>query len=126
LTERVCCRVRHAGQVGSASKAPLRCETSGHAEPAAGSPAAVSSTVPASRRGLVRPRTRAPTPLVTDAELVCLAVAQVLLRFNGEHHWLRDAPARVGHLFAGLLAHLPAGRFSADDAWPTCAAPAWR
>jgi hypothetical protein len=38
-------------------------------------------------------------PAVTDAELVCLAVAQVLLRYNDEHHWLRAAPARVGHLF---------------------------
>ena len=49
------------------------------------------------RRGLGRP------PLVTDAELVCLAVAQVLLRYNDEHHWLRAAPARVGHLFPRLL-----------------------
>jgi len=38
-------------------------------------------------------------PDVTDAELVCLAVAQVLLRFDDERHWLRAAPGRVGHLF---------------------------
>ena len=38
-------------------------------------------------------------PEVTDAELVCLAVAQMLLRYDGERHWLRAAPARVGHLF---------------------------
>jgi hypothetical protein len=42
-------------------------------------------------------------PTVTDAELVCLAVAQVLLRYNDEHHWLRAAPSRVGHLFPRLL-----------------------
>jgi hypothetical protein len=42
-------------------------------------------------------------PEVTDAELVCLAVAQVLLRYNDEHHWLRAAPGRVGHLFPRLL-----------------------
>jgi hypothetical protein len=42
-------------------------------------------------------------PTVTDAELVCLAVAQVLLRYHDEHHWLRAAPARVGHLFPRLL-----------------------
>jgi hypothetical protein len=42
-------------------------------------------------------------PQVTDAELVCLAVAQVLLRYHDEHHWLRAAPARVGHLFPRLL-----------------------
>jgi hypothetical protein len=42
-------------------------------------------------------------PVVTDAELVCLAVAQVLLRYHQEHHWLRAAPSRVGHLFPRLL-----------------------
>jgi hypothetical protein len=42
-------------------------------------------------------------PEVTDAELVCLAVAQVLLRFDDERHWLRAARARVGHLFPRLL-----------------------
>lgn len=42
-------------------------------------------------------------PTLTDAELVCLAVAQVLLRYNDEHHWLRAAPSRVGHLFPRLL-----------------------
>ena len=42
-------------------------------------------------------------PTVTDAELVCLAVAQVLLRYHDEHHWLRAAPARVGHLVPRLL-----------------------
>jgi hypothetical protein len=41
---------------------------------------------------------------VTDAELVCLAVAQVLLRYDGERHWLRAARCRVGHLFPRLLA----------------------
>ena len=49
------------------------------------------------RRGPGRP------PVVTDAELICLAVAQVLLRYNDEHHWLRAAPSRVGHLFPRLL-----------------------
>ena len=42
-------------------------------------------------------------PEVTDAELVCLAVAQVLLRHDGERHWLRAAAARIGHLFPRLL-----------------------
>jgi hypothetical protein len=49
------------------------------------------------RRGPGRP------PTVTDAELVCLAVAQVLLRYDDERHWLRAAPSRVGHLFPRLL-----------------------
>jgi hypothetical protein len=42
-------------------------------------------------------------PEVTDAELVCLAVAQVLLRYDDERRWLRAAPRRVGHLFPRLL-----------------------
>jgi len=42
-------------------------------------------------------------PEVTDAELVCLAVAQVLLRYDDERHWLRVARSRVGHLFPRLL-----------------------
>jgi hypothetical protein len=42
-------------------------------------------------------------PEVTDAELACLAVAQVLLRYDDERHWLRAAPARLGHLFPRLL-----------------------
>ena len=42
-------------------------------------------------------------PDVTDAELVSLAVAQVLLRYDDERHWLRAAPRRVGHLFPRLL-----------------------
>jgi hypothetical protein len=40
---------------------------------------------------------------VTDAELACLAVAQVLLRYDDERHWLRAAPKQVGHLFPRLL-----------------------
>ena len=53
------------------------------------------------RRGPGRP------PAVTDAELVCLAVAQVLLRYHDEHHWLGAAPARVGHLFPGCCPSRP-------------------
>jgi hypothetical protein len=49
------------------------------------------------RRGPGRP------PEVTDAELACLAVAQVLLRCDDERHWLRAAPRLVGHLFPRLL-----------------------
>src|SRR4051812_38549614 len=60
--------------------------------------------IPASRRGRTRRGPGRP-PVVTDAELVCLAVAQVLLRYDDEHHWLRAAPARVGHLFPRLLSH---------------------
>ncbi|RKS05082.1 DDE family transposase [Nocardiopsis sp. Huas11] len=47
-------------------------------------------------RGPGRPR------LLTDAELICVAVAQVLLRCDDERRWLRVAPARIGHLFPRL------------------------
>ena len=43
-------------------------------------------------------------PAVTDAELACIAVAQVLLRFDDERHWLRAAPKLIGGLFPRLLA----------------------
>jgi hypothetical protein len=42
-------------------------------------------------------------PEVTDAELVCPAVAQVLLRYDDERHWLRAAAKQAGHLFPRLL-----------------------
>lgn len=39
---------------------------------------------------------------LTDSELVCLVVAQVLLGARSEHHWLRVCQARLGHLFPYL------------------------
>ena len=51
------------------------------------------------RRGPGRP------PQVTDAELACLAVAQVLLRCDDERYWLCAAPRLAGHLFPRPLAH---------------------
>jgi hypothetical protein len=41
-------------------------------------------------------------PKLSDAELVCLAVAQVLLGFGSERRWLRSAGQRLGHLFPYL------------------------
>ena len=39
---------------------------------------------------VVLPRTgRGRRPELTDSELICLAVAQVLLRFDGERRWIR-------------------------------------
>ncbi len=43
-------------------------------------------------------------PEVTDAELVCLAVAQVLLRFDDERHWPRAAPPGSGTCSRGCRA----------------------
>ena len=39
---------------------------------------------------------------LSDAELVCLAVAQVLLGARSEHHWLRICYGRLGRLFPYL------------------------
>jgi hypothetical protein len=41
-------------------------------------------------------------PRLTDSELVCLAVAQALLGFASESHWLRAARRQLGHLFPYL------------------------
>jgi hypothetical protein len=41
--------------------------------------------------------------VVSDPELVCLAVAQVMLGYASERHWLRNARRHVGHLFPRLL-----------------------
>jgi len=56
--------------------------------------------IPSGRRGPGRPKK------LSDAELVCLAVAQVLLGARSEHHWLRLCYGRLGHLFP-YLPHQP-------------------
>jgi hypothetical protein len=38
-------------------------------------------------------------PKLSDAELICLAVAQALLGYHSERHWLRAVADRLGHLF---------------------------
>jgi hypothetical protein len=43
---------------------------------------------------------------LSDAELLCLAVAQVLLGFPSQHHWPCFACSRLGHLFP-YLRHQP-------------------
>lgn len=52
--------------------------------------------IPSARRRPGRPKR------LSDAELACLAVAQVLLGARSEHHWLRMCYARLGHLFPYL------------------------
>jgi len=66
-----------------------------------------------------------PAPAVTDAELVCLVVAQVLLRFHDERHWLRAAPSRVGHLFPRLLSQSEYNHRLKAAAWLLEAALRW-
>jgi hypothetical protein len=41
-------------------------------------------------------------PKLSDAELVCLAIAQVLLGCSSERRWLRLVGQRLGHLFPYL------------------------
>jgi hypothetical protein len=41
-------------------------------------------------------------PKLSDAELVCLAAAQVLVGYDSERRWLRFAHRRLGHLFPYL------------------------
>jgi hypothetical protein len=48
-----------------------------------------------------RPRARR-NPQITDSELVCLAVAQMLLDIPSERRFLRFAMTRLGHLFPYL------------------------
>jgi hypothetical protein len=38
-------------------------------------------------------------PKLADSELICLAVAQVLLGYDSERRWLRAVHGRLGHLF---------------------------
>jgi len=38
-------------------------------------------------------------PRLADSELLCLAVAQVLLGYHSERRWLRAVSERLGHLF---------------------------
>ena len=47
-------------------------------------------------------RGRGRRPRLSDAELLTLAVAQVLLGIDGEHRWVRFAWCRLGHLFRYL------------------------
>jgi hypothetical protein len=46
-------------------------------------------------------------PKLSDVELVCLAVAQVLLGCSSERRWLRLVRGRLGHLFPYLPTHRP-------------------
>jgi Transposase, Mutator family len=79
----------------------------------------IIASTPTCRRGPGRP------PEVSDAELVCLAVAQVLLRFNDERHWLGAAPSRVGQLFPRLLSQSDYHHRLKTTAWLMEAALGW-
>ena len=71
--------------------------------------------IPSGRRGRGQPKK------LSDAELVCLATAQVLLGARSEHHWLRLCYARLGHLFP-YLPHQPGYHKRVKAAGPLLAA----
>jgi hypothetical protein len=48
---------------------------------------------------VIGPRRIGRPPLLEDAELLCLAIAQVLLGYAGERHWVRYARKNLRHLF---------------------------
>jgi hypothetical protein len=51
---------------------------------------------------VVPPRRIGRPPLLSDAELLCLVIAQVLLGFPGERHWIRYARNNLRHLFPNI------------------------
>lgn len=53
-----------------------------------------------------RPKRPGRPKRLSDAELVCLAVAQVLLGFPSQHRWLRFCHGRLGGMFP-YLPHQP-------------------
>ncbi|NYD48461.1 hypothetical protein BJY14_004444 [Actinomadura luteofluorescens] len=69
-------------------------------------------------RSADRPRRRGPERVLNDAELVCVAVAQVLLGCDSERRWLRTAPRRIGHLFPRLPGQSEYNRHLRDAAPP--------
>ncbi|GAA1580537.1 hypothetical protein GCM10009678_74030 [Actinomadura kijaniata] len=85
--------------------------------------------VPPSRQSRRRGRPRT----LTDAELVCVAVAQVLLRCDDERRWLQVAPRRIGHLFPRLPCQSQYNRhlrelgpsLTAAALWLARATPSW-
>lgn len=70
-------------------------------------------------------RRRGPARLLTDAELVCVAVAQVLLGCDSERRWMRLAPSRIGHLFPRLPGQSEYNRHVRDLAPALLAAAQW-
>lgn len=71
--------------------------------------------------------------MLSDAELICVATAQVLLRCDDERRWLRLAPARIGHLFPRLPCQSQYNRHLRDlgpvlskvGGWLARAVPTW-
>ncbi len=63
---------------------------------------------------VIEPRRIGRPPRLSDSELLCLAIAQVLLGFPSMRHWLRFAHTRLGHLFP----YIPSRAASSSDSTP--------
>lgn len=72
-----------------------------------------------------RPGRRGPARVLNDAELVCVAVAQVLLGYDSERRWLRSARGGIGHLFPRLPGQAQYNRQLRDAAPVLFAASMW-
>ncbi len=72
-------------------------------------------------------------PRLTDAEVICLAVAQILLDCSSERRFLRFARRRLGHLFPVLLGQSGynkrvralAGQIATVLSWLARSSPSW-
>lgn len=53
-------------------------------------------------RGMSRTRARGRKPVLSDAELICLVVAQHLLRHDSETHWVRYARTHLLTMFPAM------------------------
>ncbi|MFI6789785.1 transposase [Nonomuraea sp. NPDC050383] len=72
-----------------------------------------------------RPRGRGRPPVLTPAEAVVVAVAQVLLRCDDERRWMRMAAGRIGHLFPRLPSQSQYNRQPRDLGPAMSAAALW-
>ncbi len=75
-------------------------------------------------RSRERPR-RGRRPVLPPAEVVVVAVAQVLLRCDTERYWLRTAAGRIGHLFPRLPSQSQYNRQLRDMGPQMSAAALW-
>jgi hypothetical protein len=64
-------------------------------------------------------------PKLSDAELVCLAVAQVLLGCGSERRWLRLVGQRLGHLFPTCRPSAYNRRLRRAGPWSRWPSPTW-
>jgi hypothetical protein len=67
-------------------------------------------------------------PKLSDAELLCLAIARALLGYHSERRWLRAVTSRLGHLFPYVCAARPptTAACAGPRRWSPRSARPWR